>query len=68
MVLQDRCPADLFAALLASNESVSVATLTRTHPVASGLVFDRRQQKVCGSIPPMATKDLPISRLSARRK
>lgn len=45
MVLQDRCPADLFAALLAFTRSVIVATLTRTHPVATGRVFNRRQHR-----------------------
>src|SRR6185312_12061915 len=30
-------------------ESVSVATLTRTHPVATGLDFNRRQHRAQGS-------------------
>ena len=38
-VLDDRSPADLFDALLASPESVRVATLTGNHPADRGSVF-----------------------------
>jgi IS30 family transposase len=42
MVLQDRCPADLFAVLLSPTRSVGVATLTRTHPGADNQQLGRR--------------------------
>jgi transposase, IS30 family len=43
-VLQDRCPADLFTALLASKSpSVFFATLTRSHRVDTGSSFRRRR-------------------------
>lgn len=41
MVLQDRCPADLFVYLQIVRD---VATLTRTHQVDTGLSFRRRRQ------------------------
>jgi IS30 family transposase len=44
VVLQDRCPADLLAALLAVRQSVAVAaTLTGTHLAARWSVFSRRR-------------------------
>ena len=42
LVLGDRAPAELFAALLASEKSVRVATLTRTRLAASWSVFRLR--------------------------
>ena len=45
-VLDDRAPAELFAALLASEKSVCVATLTRTRPAGTGPGFTRRRHSV----------------------